>query len=156
MQKIGAVKKSQSYVTPELENSTFSRRVKSPRRVLLAKRALLAKNKSSDLDKGVKASAVLSTCDCFGKPQVCSICNSRYVETISNETNDFLKVSNEFYYLRNSHLHWIKLNRTTKLFCEDIFTRLNFSLKYIQKLSIKILKQLHSVYFVHFKSLLTL
>lgn len=76
-QKIAAGKKSQSYVTPELENSTFARRIKSPRRVLLAKRALLAKNKPSELEKGAKPSAVLSTCDCFGKPQVCSICNAR-------------------------------------------------------------------------------
>lgn len=76
-QKIVAGKKSQNYVTPELENSTFARRVKSPRRVLLAKRALLAKNKTSDLDKGAKVSAVMSTCDCYGKPQICSICNSR-------------------------------------------------------------------------------
>ncbi|XP_048774454.1 cell division cycle 7-related protein kinase-like [Ostrea edulis] len=76
-QKTTACKKSQSYVTPELENSTFARRVKSPRRVLLAKRALMAKSKSSDHEKGAKPSAVLSTCDCFGKPQICSICNAR-------------------------------------------------------------------------------
>jgi cell division control protein 7 len=76
-QKATACKKSQRYVTPELESSTLANRVKSPRRVLLAKRTLIAKNKSSDHEKSGKPSVALSTCSCFGKPQICSICNSR-------------------------------------------------------------------------------
>jgi hypothetical protein len=67
------------YEKPRLQDCTFTRKSKSPRRLLLAKRALMVKEKEMIQSKGRKSSSTLSTCQCFGQPNVCTICTSRYV-----------------------------------------------------------------------------
>ncbi|XP_045188240.2 cell division cycle 7-related protein kinase-like [Mercenaria mercenaria] len=71
--------KSRQY-TPPVSNSLFARRVKSPRRMLLAKRVLLAKEKQDDILSQRKTSSHRyqpTACQCFGKPQICSLCTAR-------------------------------------------------------------------------------
>ncbi|XP_060593688.1 cell division cycle 7-related protein kinase-like [Ruditapes philippinarum] len=66
--------------TPPVSNSLFARRVKSPRRMLLAKRALLAKDKEDDILSQRKSSSHRyqpTACQCYGKPQICSLCSAR-------------------------------------------------------------------------------
>jgi len=67
--------------TPNLSNALFAKRVKSPRRMLLAKRALLVQDKDDILSQRKSAGQRYqsSACQCFGKPQVCSMCSSRLV-----------------------------------------------------------------------------
>ncbi|XP_052790147.1 cell division cycle 7-related protein kinase-like isoform X2 [Mya arenaria] len=65
--------------TPNLSNSVFVKRVKSPRRLLLAKRALMLQEKDDVLSQrksGVRPYRP-AQCQCFGKPQICSLCSSR-------------------------------------------------------------------------------
>lgn len=60
------------------DHSTFARKSKSPRRLLLAKRALMVKENEMIQSKRHKSSGtLLSTCQCFGQPSVCTICTSR-------------------------------------------------------------------------------
>ncbi|KAL5015720.1 hypothetical protein ScPMuIL_005309 [Solemya velum] len=71
--------------TPELPNRMLTKKMKSPRRYLLAKRALMVKEqessnvrtKSLSLTTKTKVNQSLPTCQCFGQPVVCSICTSR-------------------------------------------------------------------------------
>lgn len=77
--------KSQQYTPPthNLTNAVFSKRVKSPRRLLLAKRALLAKEKQDDILSQRKSASHRykpAACQCFGKPQICSLCSARFVD----------------------------------------------------------------------------
>ncbi|XP_076087662.1 cell division cycle 7-related protein kinase-like [Mytilus galloprovincialis] len=54
------------------------RKSKSPRRLLLAKRALMVKEKEILRSKGENSrSPSISTCQCYGQPTVCTICTSR-------------------------------------------------------------------------------
>ena len=76
--------KSREYTppTPNLSNSVFSKRIKSPRRALLAKRALLIQ-KQEERYSQKKGSSLLvqpspAACQCYEKPQICSLCSSRY------------------------------------------------------------------------------
>ncbi|KAH3796925.1 cell division cycle 7-related protein kinase-like [Dreissena polymorpha] len=70
--------RSQQYTppTPNLSNSVFAKRVKSPRRLLLAKRALLVKEGKDDILSQRKGAQPVQ-CNCFGKPQICSVCSAR-------------------------------------------------------------------------------
>ena len=88
--------------TPPVSNSLFARRVKSPRRLLLAKRALLAKDKHDDVLSQRKSSSHRyqpTACQCYGKPQICSLCTARYISNIVWDILSYIK----FYNL------WVKL-----------------------------------------------
>lgn len=78
--------RAQEYTPPTLNltNSVFTKRVKSPRRLLLARRALLAKEKQDDVLSQRKSSSVnhRTSCQCFGKPQICSLCSSRFLHVL--------------------------------------------------------------------------
>lgn len=66
--------------THSLSNAVFAKRVKSPRRLLLAKRALLAKEKQDNILSQRKSSShhyKPTACQCYGKPQICSLCSAR-------------------------------------------------------------------------------
>ncbi|XP_021380364.1 cell division cycle 7-related protein kinase-like [Mizuhopecten yessoensis] len=68
--------------TPDIANKVFTKRVKSPRRMLLAKRALMVKERETNLTRtGLshqgQSSGGLSTCQCFGQPIVCTLCTAR-------------------------------------------------------------------------------
>ncbi|KAL4218644.1 Cell division control protein 7 [Mactra antiquata] len=71
--------KSRQY-TPDINPTAYAKKLKSPRRLLLAKRALLAKEKQDTRVVSKRSSSsryVPKACQCFGKPQVCSLCTAR-------------------------------------------------------------------------------
>ena len=72
------VKFRQYTPSPEISNRQFNKK-KSPRRMLLAKRALMVKDSStaSKSNPGHLSNAAVSTCQCYGSPVVCSICMAR-------------------------------------------------------------------------------
>ncbi|ESP04473.1 hypothetical protein LOTGIDRAFT_136165 [Lottia gigantea] len=69
--------------TPNMDSISFTKNVKSPRRYLLAKRALMVKDKDvPSRPRNTSTSAVMMsnnpyTCQCAGQPMICSICTGR-------------------------------------------------------------------------------
>ncbi|KAJ8299897.1 hypothetical protein KUTeg_021416 [Tegillarca granosa] len=69
--------------TSDFSNRAFTKKVKSPRRLLLAKRALMVKERETTHQRSKSSSAVLqgnsgmATCQCYGQPLVCTICTAR-------------------------------------------------------------------------------
>ncbi|XP_033730008.1 cell division cycle 7-related protein kinase-like [Pecten maximus] len=65
--------------TPDIANKVFTKRVKSPRRMLLAKRALMKDREATLTRTGSSQghSSGLSTCQCYGQPIVCTMCTAR-------------------------------------------------------------------------------
>ncbi|KAJ8300896.1 hypothetical protein KUTeg_022415 [Tegillarca granosa] len=74
--------------TSEFSNGAFTKKVKSPRRLLLAKRALMVKERETTHQRSKSSSAVLqgnsgmATCQCYGQPLVCTICTARLDQLI--------------------------------------------------------------------------
>ncbi|KAK3579927.1 hypothetical protein CHS0354_014038 [Potamilus streckersoni] len=60
--------------TPVLGSKICTKKMKSPRRVLLAKRALMVKEKEQVLTNRCHSTG---QCHCFGLPQICSFCMAR-------------------------------------------------------------------------------
>ncbi|XP_050390925.2 cell division cycle 7-related protein kinase [Patella vulgata] len=69
--------------TPNMDSLAFTKNVKSPRRYLLAKRALMVKDKEVTSQSRVSSNGAMATntCHCHGQPMICSICTSRSNQT---------------------------------------------------------------------------
>ncbi|KAL3871148.1 hypothetical protein ACJMK2_039165 [Sinanodonta woodiana] len=69
--------KQYTHPTPVLDSKNCTKKIKSPRRVLLAKRALMVKEKELALTNRSHSNYSATHCHCFGLPQICSFCMTR-------------------------------------------------------------------------------